>query len=141
VSENELDESRTPETSAADSSAVMESVEPHGDEPASHVSPGDHGGAEGLDTDVPDESDGTDETDVLDDGLGAPTLAAALEALLIVTEQPMQAAELAALVRCPEAEVCDVLEQLSADYAEAGRGFDLRQVAGGWRFYTRADSA
>lgn len=141
MSENELDESRTPETSAADSSAVMESVEPHGDEPASHVSPGDQGGAEGLYTDVPDESDGTDETDVLDDGLGAPTLAAALEALLIVTEQPMQAAELAAFVRCPEAEVCDVLEQLSADYAEAGRGFDLRQVAGGWRFYTRADCA
>jgi len=88
-----------------------------------------------------EEIDGTDETDVLDDGLGAPSLAAALEALLLVTEQPMAAAELAALVRCPEAEVLETLEELSAQYTEAGRGFDLRQVAGGWRFYTRGDCA
>jgi len=88
-----------------------------------------------------DEADGTDESDVLDDGLGAPTLAAALEALLLVTEQPMAAAELAALVRCPEGEVVATLVSLATDYAEAGRGFDLRQVAGGWRFYTRGDCA
>jgi len=88
-----------------------------------------------------EEADGTDESDVLDDGLGAPTLSSALEALLLVTEQPMQAAELAALVRCPESDVVQVLELLAADYTEAGRGFDLRRVAGGWRFYTRGDCA
>ena len=88
-----------------------------------------------------EQVDGTDETDVLDDGLGAPTLSSALEALLLVTEQPMQAAELAALVRCPESDVAEVLELLAADYTEAGRGFDLRHVAGGWRFYTRGDCA
>ena len=88
-----------------------------------------------------EQADGTDETDVLDDGLGAPTLSSALEALLLVTEQPMQAAELAALVRCPESDVAEVLELLAADYTEAGRGFDLRHVAGGWRFYTRGDCA
>ena len=88
-----------------------------------------------------EEADGTDESDVLDDGLGAPTLSSALEALLLVTEQPMQAAELAALVRCPESDVVQVLELLAADYTEAGRGFDLRHVAGGWRFYTRGDCA
>jgi segregation and condensation protein B len=89
----------------------------------------------------PAGADGTDESDVLDDGLGAPTLAAALEALLMVTEQPMQPAELAALVRRPEAEVTAMLQTLEREYAEAGRGFELRQVAGGWRFYSRSDCA
>ncbi len=92
-------------------------------------------------TSVVDEADGTDESDVLEDGLGAPTLAAALEALLLVTEQPMSAAELASLVRCPQDDVVATLEELAADYTESGRGFDLRQVAGGWRFYTRGDCA
>jgi segregation and condensation protein B len=93
------------------------------------------------DVEVNDETDGTDESDVLDDGLGAPTLAAALEALLMVTEQPMQSAELASLVRCPEVDVTQTLERLAAEYADQGRGFDLRQVAGGWRFYSRSDCA
>jgi segregation and condensation protein B len=30
---------------------------------------------------------------------------------------------------------------LAAEYDEAGRGFELREVAGGWRFYTRASCA
>jgi segregation and condensation protein B len=34
-----------------------------------------------------------------------------------------------------------VLRSLAADYDEAGRGFELRSVAGGWRLYTRADCA
>ena len=29
------------------------------------------------------------------------------------------------------------LRELAAEYTEQGRGFDLREVAGGWRFYTR----
>ena len=53
----------------------------------------------------------------------------------------MQATELAALVRCPEGEVTRTLEGLEHEYAESGRGFELRQVAGGWRFYTRGDCA
>jgi segregation and condensation protein B len=59
----------------------------------------------------------------------------------MVTEQPMQPAELAALVRRPEAEVTAMLQTLEREYAEAGRGFELRQVAGGWRFYSRSDCA
>jgi segregation and condensation protein B len=96
---------------------------------------------QGDSADPSDSPDGTDESDVLADGYGAPTLGAALEALLMVTEQPMQATELAALVRCPEGEVTRTLEGLEHEYAESGRGFELRQVAGGWRFYTRGDCA
>ena len=30
---------------------------------------------------------------------------------------------------------------LAEEYAEQGRGFDLRNVAGGWRYYTREEYA
>jgi segregation and condensation protein B len=91
--------------------------------------------------DLAGEPDGTQEDDVLSDGLGAPTLAAALEAVLLVTDEPLDVAVLAALVRRPAAEVADQLTALAGEYAEQGRGFELRDVAGGWRFYTRADCA
>lgn len=87
------------------------------------------------------EQDGTDIDDEDERSLGAPSLDAALEALLLVTDQPVDVATLASLVRCPAGEVAARLEALAADYAAAGRGFDLREVAGGWRFYTRADCA
>ena len=35
----------------------------------------------------------------------------------------------------------EALDGLAAEYAEQGRGFDLRNVAGGWRFYTREEYA
>jgi segregation and condensation protein B len=95
----------------------------------------------GAEADVAAEADGTAEDDVLEPTLGAPTLDAALEAVLLVTDQPIDVATLASLVRRPADEVRARLEALSADYAAAARGFDLREVAGGWRFYTRADCA
>jgi segregation and condensation protein B len=88
-----------------------------------------------------DEADGTAEDDVLEATLGAPTLDAALEAVLLVTDQPIDVATLASLVRRPADEVLARLQALSADYTDAARGFDLREVAGGWRFYTRSDCA
>ncbi len=61
----------------------------------------------------------------------------ALEALLMVADQPMDHVTLAAAVGHPVEEVAAALQALTAEYAEQGRGFDLRSVAGGWRFYTR----
>ena len=61
----------------------------------------------------------------------------ALEALLMVADQPMDDVTLAAAVGHPVEEVTAALQALTAEYAEQGRGFDLRSVAGGWRFYTR----
>lgn len=82
------------------------------------------------------EADGTVEDDDEEPSLGAPSLDAALEAILLVTDQPLDVPSLAALVRRPAGEVADRLAALADDYAVAGRGFDLREVAGGWRFYT-----
>jgi segregation and condensation protein B len=70
-----------------------------------------------------------------------PPLPAALEALLLVTDEPVPAVVLAQVVERPTEEVEAVLAQLADDYEQHGRGFELRQVAGGWRLYTRADCA
>ncbi len=83
--------------------------------------------------------DGTDEDDQPADSLGAPTLSAALEALLLVTDEPLDVPTLATLVRRPTDEVLRTLRQVAASYDAEGRGFELREVSGGWRFYTRAD--
>ncbi len=61
-----------------------------------------------------------------------------LEALLMVADQPLDVATLAAAVGHPVGEVSATLTGLAAEYDEQGRGFELRNVAGGWRFYTRA---
>ena len=90
---------------------------------------------------LPAEPDGTEEDDVLEPTLGAPSLPAALEAVLLVTDEPIDPTALAALVRRPAGEVVAALGALAADYRDGGRGFELREVAGGWRFYTSVDCA
>jgi segregation and condensation protein B len=75
--------------------------------------------------------------DTFHEGFGAPTLTAALEALLLVAEEPMAAAALAEVTNTPVAEVESELNRLAEEYTSQGRGFTLRQVGGGWRFYTR----
>ena len=88
--------------------------------------------------------DGESSTDVeTDDGisLGAPSLPAALEALLLVAEEPMSTATLATLTRTPEDSVISTLHDLAQEYAAQERGFDLRELGGGWRFWTRDNCA
>ena len=68
-------------------------------------------------------------------------LDAVLEALLLVTDEPVPTATLAQAAARPTVEVDRTLEALAVAYAEQGRGFELRLVAGGWRLYTRADCA
>ncbi|WP_326638509.1 SMC-Scp complex subunit ScpB [Streptosporangium sp. NBC_01755] len=70
-----------------------------------------------------------------------PDLRAGLEAVLLVVDEPVAEVTLAQVLERPVHEVGRVLRELSAEYTEAGRGFDLREVAGGWRFYTRAECA
>ena len=65
----------------------------------------------------------------------------ALEAVLMVADQPLDHMTLASAVGYPPEEVRQALAGLADEYAEQGRGFDLRNVAGGWRFYTRDEFA
>lgn len=70
-----------------------------------------------------------------------PALPAVLEAILLVTDEPVPAMTLAQVVERPTGEVELALAALAQEYAASGRGFELRQVAGGWRLYTRPDCA
>lgn len=76
-----------------------------------------------------------------DDGGEHPGLRTALEAILMVVDEPVGDVLLAQVTERPTEEVREALRALAAEYDEAGRGFELREVAGGWRFYTRASCA
>lgn len=66
--------------------------------------------------------------------------AAALEAILMVTDEPVTAARLASALALPVPQVEALLGELAAEYrGEHGgrpRGFDLRRAGEGWRIYT-----
>jgi segregation and condensation protein B len=65
-----------------------------------------------------------------------PQLRGAVEALLFVSDEPVSAARLARLLEAAPGEVESALASLAEEYRESERGFQLREVAGGWRLYT-----
>jgi len=71
------------------------------------------------------------------------SLQAAIEALLMVADQPLSLVSLAQATGNPLDRVRVTVDSLRADYAGEGlgprRGFELREVGGGWRVYARAD--
>ena len=83
------------------------------------------------------------DTDTRTDTLEVPLadLRPALEAVLMVADQPLDHLTLASAVGHPADQVAAALDALAAEYAEQDRGFDLRNVAGGWRYYTREEYA
>jgi segregation and condensation protein B len=72
---------------------------------------------------------------------GGPALRTCLEAILLVADEPVADNLLAQIVERPTGVVSAALRELADSYTAEERGFDLREVAGGWRFYTRADCA
>ncbi len=66
-----------------------------------------------------------------------------LEAILLVADEPQSLVSLATALSAPVPAVRQSIERLVADYdGEDGgvrRGFELREVGGGWRLYVRAD--
>ncbi|GEL93591.1 SMC-Scp complex subunit ScpB [Cellulomonas composti] len=65
---------------------------------------------------------------------------AALEAVLMVVDEPISAVRLATTLALPTTRVEELLEELAADYrGERGgrpRGFELRRAGEGWRVYS-----
>ena len=59
-----------------------------------------------------------------------------LESLLLVATEPVETATFAEVLGVGRDVVKSALEDLSMEYSELGRGFQLRYVAGGWRLYT-----
>lgn len=82
-------------------------------------------------------------------GSGASTLAliddaelrGALEAILLVVDEPVTEIILAQMLEQPTERVGATLTRIAEDYTAAGHGFELRRAAGGWRLYTRPQYA
>jgi segregation and condensation protein B len=64
-------------------------------------------------------------------------LGPALEAVLMVVDEPATEEHLAKILERPRRQVADALRALADEYTVQGRGFELRLIAGGWRFYSR----
>jgi segregation and condensation protein B len=65
----------------------------------------------------------------------------ALEAILMVADQPVDANLLAQLLELPIADVDALCMTMAAAYEDEGRGFILVEVAGGWRFQSHPSQA
>ena len=97
--------------------------------------------------DADDPGGTSDDRDRADDARQAlvdvplAALRPSLEAVLMVADQPLDAIALATAVGYPVDEVVAALQLLAEEYDEQGRGFELRNVAGGWRYYTREEYA
>lgn len=74
---------------------------------------------------------------VLDDA----ELRGALEAILLVVDEPVAELTLAQVLEQSPERIGPVLDDIAAGYTAAGHGFELRRAAGGWRLYTRPEYA
>lgn len=61
----------------------------------------------------------------------------AIEAVLMVIDEPVEEAVLASALELPLDDVTAILEELSAEFAHSDRGFMLRRLGGRWRIYTK----
>ena len=75
--------------------------------------------------------------------LSEQELRGAVEAILMVTDSPVSLLAIAAALETPVNQVRNVVQALQADYngetSEQARGFELREVGGGWRIFVRQD--
>jgi len=65
----------------------------------------------------------------------------AIEAVLMVVDEPVGEIALASALELPVEDVRAHLEALEEDYTRGLRGFSLRNIGGGWRIYSRSDYA
>jgi segregation and condensation protein B len=106
-----------------------------GPRPLDEAAGGDAVDGDAVDGDAADGDAGPAE------GAAGPGLRASLEAILLVVDEPVPEIVIAQVLERPREEVAAALRDLAASYDAEQRGFDLREVAGGWRYYTRAECA
>ncbi|MDQ1289977.1 MAG: segregation and condensation protein [Actinomycetota bacterium] len=70
-----------------------------------------------------------------------PEARGALEAVLMVVEEPVEEIALASALELPVDQVRSLLVAVAAEYDAEARGFQLRNVAGGWRIFSRVEYA
>ncbi len=59
----------------------------------------------------------------------------------MVIDEPVTEMSLASALELPVADVIGHLRALAADYDEGNHGFAIREIAGGWRVYSRPEYA
>jgi segregation and condensation protein B len=65
----------------------------------------------------------------------------AIEAILMVVDEPVNELVLAQITEVPTDVVSQTLKLMAESYEVEGRGFQLREIAGGWRFYSHPDQS
>lgn len=70
------------------------------------------------------------------EALDSSSLKGALEAMLLVSSDPVSAPALASILSITPGECVSLLAELQVEYQEKNRGIQLREVAGGWRLFT-----
>jgi segregation and condensation protein B len=77
------------------------------------------------------------------DEINESTLKSAVEAILMITDSPISLVALATALERPVSEIRNSVASLQAEYSTGTngqpRGFELREVGGGWRIYVRAE--
>ncbi len=66
-------------------------------------------------------------------------LRAVLEAIIYVAEEPLTSPQIAASLHEPEPRIRALLQQLMAEFDEAGHGVCIREIAGGFKMATKAE--
>lgn len=150
-----LAEADRPESSP-DASGPLRGTDEQTGATADALVPPDAGSA-GSDPDVPsstrEQADGSagggevaevavPSADPPQDDLADPErLRAALEAVLLVVDVPTSSTVLAQVLQRPVADIDAALRELRDGYDADRRGMDLREVADGWRLYSRDEFA
>jgi segregation and condensation protein B len=65
----------------------------------------------------------------------------AIEAVLMVIDEPVTEMSLASALELPVEDILGHLHALATEYDESNRGFAIKGVAGGWRVYSRSEYA
>jgi segregation and condensation protein B len=63
----------------------------------------------------------------------------AIEAVLMVVDEPVSEMSLATALELPVEDVLGHLHDLAAEYDQSNRGFAIKGIAGGWRVYSRSE--
>lgn len=89
-------------------------------------------------TDVVPEPEGEDVQVAFDVGELPGGAKGAIEAVLMVVEEPVTDFALASVLELPVEEVRTLLTAIEDEYSSGDHGFTVRNVGGGWRFYSHA---
>jgi segregation and condensation protein B len=88
--------------------------------------------AAAMDAETPDDGP-------LSSPQSAAELAAVVEALIFVSEEPLSVKELAAVLKTEKASIEEAVANLNDEFNARQSGLQLREVAGGWQFATRPE--